>query len=245
MRKAGYISTRHLVAVHYLFNFLNKLSLASVYTVAIHELSFNIMWFLLMVPVKIWIWNMKLHLYQVAWLKPPNLEYLGWQYRITFLFHRYKPADYYLKLLIEEWCEGDVQNRSQNKGQLTSCDTAALGPQSLLLEKVAEHLQDGNADSLSIDLRGLSRVQPLSYFPSLLLLLLLFCDGDWWGVSGIMTLDPRTYKMKFPNTTRMKLYFEKALERSSRAWSSLLAWGTQIFFMWREWKTFTFVQIVI
>ena len=76
---------------------------------------------------------------------------------ITILFFRYKPNDFYLKLLIEEWCEGVIQQNKQNKGQIAS-DRASLGPQSLLLEKVAEHLQDSNAESLSIDIRGLTKV---------------------------------------------------------------------------------------
>lgn len=70
---------------------------------------------------------------------------------------RYKPNDYYLKQLIEEWCEGVVQNEHHNKGQLASRRTD-FGSQSLLLEKVAEHLKESNAESLSIDLRGLSKV---------------------------------------------------------------------------------------
>lgn len=70
----------------------------------------------------------------------------------------YKPNDYYLKQLIEEWCEGVIQNEHQNKGQFAS-NITNFGPQSLLLEKVAEHLHDNNAESLSIDLRGLSKVE--------------------------------------------------------------------------------------
>ncbi|CDP06691.1 unnamed protein product [Coffea canephora] len=70
----------------------------------------------------------------------------------------YKPNDFYLKLLIEEWCEGVIQQNKQNKGQIAS-DRASLGPQSLLLEKVAEHLQDSNAESLSIDIRGLTKIE--------------------------------------------------------------------------------------
>ncbi|KAI3473247.1 hypothetical protein Pfo_030539 [Paulownia fortunei] len=70
----------------------------------------------------------------------------------------YKPNDYYLKQLIEEWCEGVIQNEHRNKGQFASRITD-FRPQSLLLEKVAEHLQDRNAESLSIDLRGLTKVE--------------------------------------------------------------------------------------
>ncbi|KAL7095745.1 hypothetical protein ACP275_10G042800 [Erythranthe tilingii] len=70
----------------------------------------------------------------------------------------YKPNDYYLKQLIEEWCEGVLQNEHQNEGQFSSRITD-FGPQSMLLEKVAEHLQDSNAESLSIDLQGLTKVE--------------------------------------------------------------------------------------
>ncbi|KAL8480367.1 hypothetical protein ACS0TY_027056 [Phlomoides rotata] len=70
----------------------------------------------------------------------------------------YKPNDYYLKQLIEEWCEGVIQNEHQNKGQFAS-NITDFGRQSLLLEKVAEHLHDNNAESLSIDLRGLTKVE--------------------------------------------------------------------------------------
>ncbi|KAL0409865.1 UNVERIFIED_CONTAM: Pentatricopeptide repeat-containing protein, chloroplastic [Sesamum latifolium] len=70
----------------------------------------------------------------------------------------YKPNDHYLKQLIEEWCEGVIQNEHRKKAQFASRITD-FGPQSLLLEKVAQHLQDSNAESLSIDLRGLSKVE--------------------------------------------------------------------------------------
>ncbi|KAL0309777.1 UNVERIFIED_CONTAM: Pentatricopeptide repeat-containing protein, chloroplastic [Sesamum radiatum] len=70
----------------------------------------------------------------------------------------YKPNDHYLKQLIEEWCEGVIQNEHRKKAQFASRITE-FGPQSLLLEKVAQHLQDSNAESLSVDLRGLSKVE--------------------------------------------------------------------------------------
>ncbi|XP_051132284.1 pentatricopeptide repeat-containing protein At5g02830, chloroplastic isoform X2 [Andrographis paniculata] len=70
----------------------------------------------------------------------------------------YRPNDYYLKQLIEEWCEGVIQTENQNEAWLPS-HTKDFGPQSLLLEKVAEHLQNSNNESLSIDLRGLTKVE--------------------------------------------------------------------------------------
>ncbi|CAA2972374.1 pentatricopeptide repeat-containing At5g02830, chloroplastic [Olea europaea subsp. europaea] len=70
----------------------------------------------------------------------------------------YKPNDYYLKQLIEEWCEGVIQDSSHNEGRFTSRRTD-FGPHSLLLEKVAEHLQESNVERLSIDLQGLTKVE--------------------------------------------------------------------------------------
>lgn len=74
---------------------------------------------------------------------------------------RYKSNDYYLKQLIEEWCEGVIQ-KNPKLGQVSSCNNADVGgPHSLLLEKVAVHLEKKNAESLSIDLQGLTKVQPI------------------------------------------------------------------------------------
>ncbi|XP_073283378.1 pentatricopeptide repeat-containing protein At5g02830, chloroplastic-like isoform X2 [Primulina huaijiensis] len=70
----------------------------------------------------------------------------------------YKSSDYYLKQLIEEWCEGVIQNRTMATDQCCSQRTH-FRPESILLEKVAEHLQENNADSLSIDLRSLTKVE--------------------------------------------------------------------------------------
>lgn len=72
----------------------------------------------------------------------------------------YKSNDYYLKQLIEEWCEGVIQNNNQYEGRFSSCNKADLGgPHSLLLEKVAVHLQRRNAESMAIDLQGLTKVE--------------------------------------------------------------------------------------
>lgn len=77
-----------------------------------------------------------------------------------FVYHRYKSNDYYLKQLIEEWCEGVTQDNNQNQGELSPCIKTDSGrPQSLLLEKVAEHLLKRIAESLAIDLRGLTKVR--------------------------------------------------------------------------------------
>nr|GMD62710.1 pentatricopeptide repeat-containing protein At5g02830, chloroplastic [Ipomoea batatas] len=71
----------------------------------------------------------------------------------------YRLNDHHLKQLIEEWCEGLIQNRHRKEGQLASQNRIDLDPKSLLLEKVAEHLQKSNAESLSIDLQRLSKVE--------------------------------------------------------------------------------------
>lgn len=74
---------------------------------------------------------------------------------------RFKANDYYLKELLEEWCEGVIQSNQ---------DQALTGIQKklkihhskkthgLLLEKVAAHLQKDAGDNQAIDLRGLTKV---------------------------------------------------------------------------------------
>ncbi|TMW91920.1 hypothetical protein EJD97_013729 [Solanum chilense] len=71
----------------------------------------------------------------------------------------YKPNDYYLKQLIEQWCEGVIQNANQRKYNFSTRNRTDLGPQSMILEKVAEHLQKDSANSISINLRGLTKVE--------------------------------------------------------------------------------------
>lgn len=72
----------------------------------------------------------------------------------------YNSNDYYLKQLIEEWCEGILQGNNQNQVQhISSSRTDLGGPQSLLLEKVAANLQKTGSESLAVDLQGLSKVE--------------------------------------------------------------------------------------
>lgn len=71
----------------------------------------------------------------------------------------YKPNDYYLKQLIEQWCEGVIQNGNQRKYNFSTRSRTNVGPESLILEKVAEHLQKDSANSISIKLQGLSKVE--------------------------------------------------------------------------------------
>lgn len=77
------------------------------------------------------------------------------------IYCRYSSNDYYLKELIEEWCEGVLINNNQNEGplNLNSHDkTDGSKPYSLLLEKVATHLQRDVGDNQAIDIRGLTKV---------------------------------------------------------------------------------------
>ena len=78
--------------------------------------------------------------------------------KIELVYHRYQPNDFYLKQLIEEWCEGVIQGNYLNEEEFSSSNTDIVRPQSLLLEKVAEHLQKHVAESLSIDVQGLTKV---------------------------------------------------------------------------------------
>ncbi|OWM64581.1 hypothetical protein CDL15_Pgr020548 [Punica granatum] len=72
----------------------------------------------------------------------------------------YKSNDYYLKQLIEEWCEGVIQGNNRKMQEHTlSEETELSGSQSLLLEKVAVNLQKSVAESLAVDLQGLTKVE--------------------------------------------------------------------------------------
>ncbi|XP_022742977.1 pentatricopeptide repeat-containing protein At5g02830, chloroplastic [Durio zibethinus] len=72
----------------------------------------------------------------------------------------YKSNDTYLKELIEEWCEGVIKENNQKQEGLSSCKRTDLErPHSLLLEKIAVHLQMSTSESPAIDLRGLTKVE--------------------------------------------------------------------------------------
>ncbi|XVF07975.1 hypothetical protein REPUB_Repub06bG0185400 [Reevesia pubescens] len=72
----------------------------------------------------------------------------------------YKSNDIYLKELIEEWCEGVIKENNQKQKDLSSFKRTDLErPHSLLLEKIAVHLQMSRAESPAIDLRGLTKVE--------------------------------------------------------------------------------------
>ncbi|GMY14673.1 pentatricopeptide repeat-containing protein At5g02830, chloroplastic [Fagus crenata] len=134
----------------------------------------------------------------------------------------YKPNDYYLEELIEEWCEGVIQDDNLNKGEFSSCNKAFSGrPQSTLLEKIAMHLQKSNADRLAIDLRGLTKVEARIVVLAVLRmikenyhthghsvkddLLIVF------GVSKVVT-DPATHNLEVKNAMIKLLQDELGLE---------------------------------
>ncbi|CAA7021177.1 unnamed protein product [Microthlaspi erraticum] len=72
----------------------------------------------------------------------------------------YKPNDHFLKELIEEWCEGVIQENSQSRDKTSDEEGTNLGrPVSLLIEKVAAHMQERTAGNLAIDLQGLTKVE--------------------------------------------------------------------------------------
>ncbi|KAM7255223.1 hypothetical protein ACFE04_020464 [Oxalis oulophora] len=72
----------------------------------------------------------------------------------------YKSNDYYLKELIEEWCEGVICHNSQKQGEFDNRRKGDLGrPWSHLIEKVATHLEMSNTESLAIDLQELTKVE--------------------------------------------------------------------------------------
>ncbi|KAM1648232.1 hypothetical protein ACFX1Q_010271 [Malus domestica] len=72
----------------------------------------------------------------------------------------YKSNDRFLEQLIEEWCEGVIQDSNAKQGEFSSHDKTDIGrPGSLLLEKVAEHLQKHTAETLAVDLQGLTKVE--------------------------------------------------------------------------------------
>ncbi|KAL1200102.1 Pentatricopeptide repeat-containing protein [Cardamine amara subsp. amara] len=74
----------------------------------------------------------------------------------------YKPNDHFLKELIEEWCEGVIQENSQRQDKISDQvgDEKVVGrPVSLLIEKVATHLQERTAGNFAIDLQGLTKVE--------------------------------------------------------------------------------------
>ncbi|XP_073222093.1 pentatricopeptide repeat-containing protein At5g02830, chloroplastic isoform X3 [Cicer arietinum] len=70
----------------------------------------------------------------------------------------YKPNDYYLEELIEEWCEGVIQDNEEYEVEFSSSKKPEIErPESLLLEKIAAHLLKRVADILAIDVQGLSK----------------------------------------------------------------------------------------
>ncbi|WJX79229.1 hypothetical protein P8452_62368 [Trifolium repens] len=72
----------------------------------------------------------------------------------------FKANDYYLEELIEEWCEGVIQDNEDYEGEFSTSKTSEIErPQSMLLEKIAAHLLKRVADILAIDVQGLTKVE--------------------------------------------------------------------------------------
>ncbi|KAI4341799.1 hypothetical protein MLD38_026480 [Melastoma candidum] len=72
----------------------------------------------------------------------------------------YQPSDYYLKELIEEWCKGVIQDSGFYEGEvIRSIATNSGRSNSVLLGKVAVHLQRSISESLVVNLQGLSKVE--------------------------------------------------------------------------------------
>jgi hypothetical protein len=64
-----------------------------------------------------------------------------------------------LEELIEEWCEGVIQDNEDYEGEFSTSKTSEIErPQSILLEKIAAHLLKRVADILAIDVQGLTKV---------------------------------------------------------------------------------------
>lgn len=75
----------------------------------------------------------------------------------------YSPNDYFLKELIEEWCEGVITGANRNEGIVYRSDLRDRidrgAPQNIFLEKVAAYLQRDVSKSMVLDLRGLTKVE--------------------------------------------------------------------------------------
>ncbi|KAL9239269.1 hypothetical protein vseg_013608 [Gypsophila vaccaria] len=71
----------------------------------------------------------------------------------------YKSNDDYLKLLIGEWCEGVLQNNNQEREYKLRDKADIGGLRSLLLDRVATQLQKNTAESLAVDIQGLTKVE--------------------------------------------------------------------------------------
>ncbi|KAG6499882.1 pentatricopeptide repeat-containing protein At5g02830, chloroplastic-like [Zingiber officinale] len=74
----------------------------------------------------------------------------------------YRSNDYYLKELIEEWCEGVLCSQCQSHKlpiRDTGNETNSRKCNNLLLEKVALHLRRDIGDRQAIDIRGLTKIE--------------------------------------------------------------------------------------
>lgn len=135
----------------------------------------------------------------------------------------YKSNDYYLEALIEEWCEGVIQDNNQNQGECSSCNKTDLGrPESLLLEKIATHLQKSNAERLSIDLQGLTKVEARIVVLAVLRMIKEKYNTHGYsikddilivlGISKVVVTDPGKHNLEVKNAMIKLLRDELGLE---------------------------------
>ncbi|KAG8648471.1 hypothetical protein MANES_08G001800v8 [Manihot esculenta] len=133
----------------------------------------------------------------------------------------YKSNDYYLKLLIEEWCEGVLQDNDQSQAEVEACQRTDFGgPHSLLLERVAAHLQNSIAESLSVDLQGLTEVEARIVVLAVLRMIKENYSlghpvkDDMWITLGVDIVDtrPATQKLEVKRTIFELLQDELGLE---------------------------------
>lgn len=93
-------------------------------------------------------------------------------------YYSFSANDYYLKGLIEEWCEGVLcsRNRDDSSAHISKKRTEQHKPYHLFFEKVATHLQNDKERDRVIDVRGLSKVVLLLMLR--FRFLLEFCTGS-------------------------------------------------------------------
>lgn len=129
-----------------------------------------------------WIWALNFPILWNLYLSVLLFPYPFILLLHSTLHHRYSSNDYFLKELLEEWCEGVIKNSELGPVQMTypSCSSGKAKTdksQSLLLEKIAVLLQKDFVKGSSVDLRGLSKVRSVSlfYFLHAPLKLMLWC----------------------------------------------------------------------
>ncbi|KAH9623192.1 hypothetical protein KSS87_001357 [Heliosperma pusillum] len=117
--------------------------------------------------------------------------------------HIYKPSDYYLKLLIEEWCEGVLQKNNQESEYKLRGRADIDGLRSLLIDRVATHLQKSTTKSLVVDIQALTKI-----LQAINLLLGFWCVHDVFSATG----NPQLHLIRL-------VEFEDELEKDMLSWN--------------------------